>query len=81
MDNLRGCCFSLGDDGEIETNRFFRDSSELAKFIDKKLDKYDDHHSTYYTGSIYGDFRIFKRVNRFEHWRDVICLTTVDGLS
>ena len=41
--------FSQGDDGEIDTNRFFRD---LAKFIDKIFDKYDDHPSIYYTGNI-----------------------------
>ena len=42
--------FSLGDEGEIDTNRFFKDSNELAEFIDKILDKYDDHPSIYYTG-------------------------------
>ena len=56
--------FSLGDDGEIDTNRSFKDSDELAKFIDKILDKYDDHPSIYYTGNIYRYFRNFKRVNR-----------------
>ena len=40
--------FTLGDEGEIETNRFFRDNSELAKFIDKILDEYDDHLSVYF---------------------------------
>ena len=45
--------FSLGDEREIDTNRFFKDSDELAKFIDKILDKYDDHPSIYYTGNIY----------------------------
>ena len=41
-------CFNLGDDdGEIDTNRFFKDSRELAQFIDKILDKYDDHTSIY----------------------------------
>ena len=61
--------FSLGDDGEIDTNRFFKDSDELAKFIDKILDKYDDHPSINYTGNIYRFFRNFKRVNRSEHGR------------
>ena len=61
--------FSLGDDGEIDTNRFFKDSDELAKFIDKILDKYDDHPSIYYTGNIYRYFRKFKRVTRSEHGR------------
>ena len=37
--------FSFGDEGEIDTNRFFEDSIELAKFIDKVLDKYNDHPS------------------------------------
>ena len=31
--------FSLGDEGEIDTNRFFRDSDELAEFVDKILNK------------------------------------------
>ena len=31
--------FSLGDDLEVDTNRFFEDSEELAKFIYKLLDK------------------------------------------
>ena len=35
--------FSLGDDGEIDTNKIIKDSNELAKFIDKILDKQDDH--------------------------------------
>ena len=61
--------FTLGDEGEIDTNRFFKDSNELAKFIDKILDKYDDHPSIYYTGNIYRYFRNFKRVNRSEHGR------------
>ena len=45
--------FSLGEEGEIDTNRFFKNSDELAKFVDKILDKYDDHPSIYYTGNIY----------------------------
>ena len=45
---LTKCYCSLGDDGEIDTNRFFNDSDELAKFIEKILDKYDDHPSIYY---------------------------------
>ena len=43
---------SLADEGEIDTNRFFKNSNDLAKFIDKILDKYDDHPSVYHTGSI-----------------------------
>ena len=27
--------FSLGDEEEIDTNRFFEDSNDLAKFVDK----------------------------------------------
>ena len=45
--------FTLGDDGEIDTNRFFKNCDELVKFMDKILDKYDDHPSIYYTGNIY----------------------------
>ena len=37
--------FSLSDEGDIDTNRFFKDSDEIANFIDKILDKYDDHPS------------------------------------
>ena len=58
--------FSLGDAGEIDTKRFFEDCSELAKFIDKILDKYDDHPSIYYPGEVNMYFRNFKRVNRSE---------------
>ena len=62
--------FTLGDDdGEIDTNRFFKNSDELAKFIDKILDKYDHHPSVYYTGNIYRYLRNFKRVNRSEYGR------------
>ena len=48
---------------------FFKNSDELAKFIDKILDKYDYHPSIYYTGNIYRYFRKFKRVNRSNHGR------------
>ena len=61
--------FSLGDDGEIDTNRFSKDSKEIAEFIDKLLDRYDDHPSIYYTGNIYRYIRNFKRVTRSEHGR------------
>ena len=61
--------FTLGEDGEIDTNRFFKDSDELAKFIDKILDKYDDHPSIYYTGNIYRYFRNYKRIKRSKHGR------------
>ena len=45
--------FRLGDKGKIYINRFFKDSDELAKFIDKRLDKYDDHPCVFYTSNIY----------------------------
>ena len=61
--------FTLGEEGEIDTNRFFKNSDELAKFIDKILDKYDDHPSIYYTGNIYRYFKIYKKVNRSNHGR------------
>ena len=63
--------FSLGEEGEIDTNRFFKDSNELAKLIDKILDQYDDHPSIYYTGNIYiyRFFKNYKKVNRSEHGR------------
>ena len=61
--------FHLGDEGEIDTNRFFKDSDELAKFIYKILDKYDDHPSIYYTGNIYRYFRNYKRITRSDHGR------------
>ena len=48
---------------------FFKDSNELAEFIDKIIDKYDDHPSIYYTGNIYRHFRNFTRVTRSEHGR------------
>ena len=51
--------FSLGDYGEIDTHRFFEDSYELTEFIDKILDKYDDHLSIYYTDNVY---RYFKKI-------------------
>ena len=59
--------FGLGDEGEIDTNRFSKDSNELAEFIDKILDKYDDHPSIYYTGKIYR--QNFKQVTRLDHGR------------
>ena len=62
---------SLCEEGEIDTNRFFEDSNELAKFIDKLLNKYDNHHSIYYTGNFHRYFRIFKRANRAIHGRGV----------
>ena len=61
--------FSLGEEGEIDNNRLFKNSDELAKFIDKIIDKYDNHPSIYYTGNIYRYFRNYKRVNRSDHGR------------
>ena len=62
--------FTLGDgDEEIDTNRFFKNNDDLAKFIDKILDKYDDHPSIYYTGDIYRNFKNYKKVNRSDHGR------------
>ena len=74
MEKLKNGCFTngyftLGDEGEIETNRFIRDGSELAKFMDKILEKCDDHPSVYCTGNVNRYFRNFKRVNRAEHGR------------
>ena len=69
MESLTNGYFSLGDEGEIDTIRFFKDCDELAKCMNKKLDKYDDHPSIYYTGNVYRYFRNFKRVNRSEHGR------------
>ena len=68
MEKLRNGFFTNGyfilgdDDGEIDT-RFFKNSDELAKFIDKILDKYDDHPSIYYTGNVYRYFKNYKKVN------------------
>ena len=61
--------FSPSDEGETDTNRFFKDSKKLVKFIDEVLDKYDDHPSIYYTDNIYRFFRNIKRENRSEHGR------------
>ena len=61
--------FTLGEGGEIDTNRFFKDSNDLAKFMDKIFDKYDDHPSIYYTGNIYRYFKNYKNVTRSEHGR------------
>ena len=61
--------FTLGDEEEIDNKPFFKDNSELVKFIDKILDKYDDHPSLFYTGEIYRYFRKFERENRAEHGR------------
>ena len=61
--------FTLGDEGEIDTNRFFKNTDELAKFIDKILNNYDDHPSIYYTGNVYRYFKNYKKVNRSDHGR------------
>ena len=61
--------FTLGEEGEIDTNRFFKDSNELSDFIDKILDQYDDHPSIYFTVNIYRYFKKFKRETRSDHGR------------
>ena len=61
--------FTLDEEGEIDTNRFFKDSNELSEFIDKILDQYDDRPSIHYTGNIYRYFKNFKRVTRSDHGR------------
>ena len=66
---LTNSYFSLCDKREIDTNRFFKDSSKLANFKNKILDKFDDHPFIYSTGNIYRHFRNFKRVNRSEDGR------------
>ena len=63
-DFLTNGYFILGDEGELEDKSFFRDSLELAKFIDKIVDNYDDHPSISYTGNIFRYFGNFKQVNR-----------------
>ena len=59
VDFLTNVVFILIDEGEIETNRFFRRISELAKILDKKLDKFYEHPSIYLTASINMSFRMF----------------------
>ena len=61
--------FSLGDKGEMDTNILFKYSGELAKFIDKRIDKYDDHPGIFHTGSIYKYFCNFNGVARSQHGR------------
>ena len=58
--------FTLGDE-ELDTNRFFQDSSEIANFIEKTLEKYDNQPCIYYTGNGSRYFRSFKIVKRAEH--------------
>ena len=61
--------FNLSEEGELETRRFFRSSSELAKITDEILDKYNDHPSIHCTGEICKHFRNFTRGYRSEHGR------------
>ena len=52
--------------------------------MDKLLDKYDNHPSIYYTGSIYRYFRNFKRVNRSEYGRganDINNILEYEGIN
>ena len=63
-------CFTLGDDeGEINTNRFFEVSKDLANVIDKIFDEKNVKPSIYYSGIFYRYFRNFKRVNSSDHGR------------
>ena len=48
VEKLKNCFFTngyftLGDEREFENNNFFQDSNQLAQFLDKIVDKYDDH--------------------------------------
>ena len=61
--------FSVGDETDIDTNKFFKDSNGLAKLMEEILNKYADHLPIYYTGNICRCFRKYKRVNRSEHER------------
>ena len=61
--------FSVGDEGEMDINRFLEDSNEMANFVDKILDKFYDQPSISYTGNTYRYFRIFKQVNRSDNGR------------
>ena len=61
--------YILGDDGEIEINRFFPYISELAQFKDKILDKHDNDPSSNYTGILYRFWKKCKPVNRSNHGR------------
>ena len=61
--------FNLGDEGEINNNKIFKDSNEIAKVIEKLLDKYDDHLSISVKGNFYRYFGNFKRVSKSEHGR------------
>ena len=36
------CDFFINGEGEIESNRFFRDSRVLGELIEKIIDRYDD---------------------------------------
>ena len=60
----------LDEEEEVETDRFFRDSGELAKFIGRINGKYNNHPSLY-TVYIYMNFRKFERVNRSKYGRGV----------
>ena len=69
--------FTLGDEREVDNERFFKGSDELAKFIDSILDKFDDHPPIFHTRNIYRCFRNIKRVNRCEHGRGANEFNTV----
>ena len=57
---------------KIDANRIFKDSDDRVKFMDKFLQKYDDHPSIYFTGNFYRYFRNFKRMRRSEHGKGTI---------
>ena len=61
-------CFS-SDEREFETNGSYRDSDELAKFIAKKLDKYDYHPFIVYTGDIYRCFGKLQTSKEIRFWK------------
>ena len=53
--------FTLGDKGEINPNRFFKNSDELAKFVNKIINKYDAYTSVYYTVIFTGKLGILNK--------------------
>ena len=62
-------CFTLGDEGEMETISFFKDSNELANFMTKYLFNMTTILLYIIQAIFVGFFNNFKRVNRSEHGR------------
>ena len=60
--SFTGGFYFLGDEGETETRRIFRDGSDLQKSR-KVLENQDNYPSIYFTGVIYRLFRNFSRAN------------------